>query len=145
VNTVTWMALGGLMAGAVATDLSERRILNPLIVVGLFLGVALSTMAAGLQGTIHSLAGAATGLALLLPFFCLRQVGAGDVKLLAVVGSFVGLPGVFWVALCTAIAGGVLAIAAHLSSGRLAFLPASRLPYSVAIAAGTAVWFISRT
>jgi prepilin peptidase CpaA len=145
-NTVSWMVLGGLVAGAVATDVTQRRIPNPLILLGLFLGVALATTAAGLQGSLESLAGAAAGLALLLPLFAMRWLGAGDVKLMAVIGSFVGLPGVLWVVVYTGLAGGALALAARWSAGRISFIgSASRLPYAVAIAAGTAIWLLTRT
>jgi prepilin peptidase CpaA len=143
-NTVSWMVLGGLVASAVATDLSQRRIPNPLILLGLFLGVALATAAAGLQGSLDSLAGAAAGLALLLPGFALRWLGAGDVKLMAVIGSFVGLPGVLWVALYTGIAGGALALAVRWSAGRIPMVDGTtRLPYAVAIATGTAIWLLT--
>jgi prepilin peptidase CpaA len=145
-NAMSWFALAALVGSAVATDLMHRRIPNSLVVLGLFLGVALATSSAGLQGSIDSLAGAAAGLALLLPFFCLRMVGAGDAKLMAVVGSFAGLPGVLWVALYTGLAGGVLALGARLAARQFpALASTSQLPYAVAIAAGTATWFMTRT
>jgi prepilin peptidase CpaA len=42
--------------------------------------------------------------------FALRGMGAGDVKLLAAVGAWVGPGDVIWVALITSVAGGVIAI-----------------------------------
>ena len=51
--------------------------------------------------------------------FALRGMGAGDVKLLAAVGAWLGPAQVAFVALATSIAGGVLAIAVALLHGYL--------------------------
>ena len=47
-----------------------------------------------------------TGLALLLPLWLLRVMGAGDVKLMAAVGAVVGVPGVLYAVLWSFIFGG---------------------------------------
>lgn len=70
-------------------------------------------VAAGLHGgsgLTASLAGWAVGLGLFIPFFLLGGMGAGDVKLLAAVGAWLGVPGVVWAALYGALCGGVLAL-----------------------------------
>ena len=50
---------------------------------------------------------------LLIPFvlFALGMLGAGDAKLLAAIGAWVGPTGMVWVLLLTGVAGGVLALA----------------------------------
>ena len=101
----------------------------------------------------------------MLPLYLLRAMGAGDVKLMAMVGVFVGPLGALSVALLTFVAGGVLALAVATRNGALGRLfwnlkamlfgsavnvlsgggasvtaPAvsvGNLPYGVAIAAGT--------
>jgi prepilin peptidase CpaA len=58
-------------------------------------------------------------MALFLPMFALRGMGAGDVKLLAAVGAWVGPTKVAFVALAASIAGGVLAVVVALACGYL--------------------------
>ena len=180
---MTWLPyalLCLLLALAVWHDVRSRRIPNRLVLAGL--GVAAVLQAAlpagaglfvqpfGAIGLLWALAGAALGLALLLPMYALRALGAGDVKLLAMVGAFVGPGAVFGIALCTLLAGGVLAVAVALQrrslkrmlgntghmlmhsafgalGGESAALgapatPSGRLPYAVAIAAGSAPYLV---
>jgi prepilin peptidase CpaA len=59
------------------------------------------------------------GVLLFFPFFALRGLGAGDVKLLAALGAWLGPHDVFWVALYASIAGGVMAIGVALATGYL--------------------------
>jgi prepilin peptidase CpaA len=158
-------------------DVLSRRIPNTLVVVGLALGLFFQAAApagsglfhpthVGSLGLISALLGAAAGLGLLLPLYMLRAMGAGDVKLMAMVGAWLGASGVVWATLFTLIAGGVLSIAVMLAtrSSRQVFsnlhamlAPAivnpslssvtaagarkttGRLPYAFAIAAGTAL------
>jgi prepilin peptidase CpaA len=57
-----------------------------------------------------SAGGWATGIALFLPMFLLRGMGAGDVKLLGAAGAWLGPAGALWTALFAVLAGGVLAL-----------------------------------
>jgi len=91
-------------------DLSQQRIPNlitfPLAACGLIYYVA----SAGTSGLIFASTGILAGAALLLPFYALGWMGAGDVKLLAASGSILGPAGVFTAALYTALAGGFYAL-----------------------------------
>jgi prepilin peptidase CpaA len=93
--------------------------------------------------------GALLGLALLLPFYARRGVGAGDVKLLAALGALVGPQMLLWIALFTGLVGGALSLAVLARQGRLGPMlkqlvilrmrPAAsglKAPYGVAIAGG---------
>jgi prepilin peptidase CpaA len=119
------------------------------------------------------LGGVLVGLGLFLPLYLLRAMGAGDVKLLAMVGAFLGPTDTFRVALATMIIGGAMAIVFVVlkgTVGRLAqnlrslfqvglldvlvgrapdlqlapSLSAGRLPYGVAISAGTMGYLVAR-
>ena len=57
-----------------------------------------------------SLAGTAVGLALLLPAYAIGGMGAGDVKLLAGVGAWVGVTITLYAFCVSAIVGGVIAV-----------------------------------
>lgn len=148
-------------------DVRIQRIPNGLVAAGTAVGVLLALLAEGI-GLASSASGFAVGLAALLPFYLLRVMGAGDVKLMATVGAVVGYPAVLGVVLATLIAGGVLAVLwaaatvgirtllhnlrtglcvgmVQVVSGglpRAADVPVSsaRMPYALAIAAGTAAY-----
>jgi prepilin peptidase CpaA len=59
------------------------------------------------------------GLALFMPFFALRGLGAGDVKLLGALGAWLGPSIVIYVAFYSAIAGGVLGVVVALKASYL--------------------------
>lgn len=100
-------------------DFHNYRINNKLILIGALLGVVLNTFLSAETGLIDSTAGLGLGLLLLLPLYLLRFMGAGDVKLLAMTGAFVGSHDIFWVFLYTLIAGGLLALVVSVRHGVL--------------------------
>ncbi len=59
------------------------------------------------------------GAAFFMPFFVLGGMGAGDVKLLAALGAWLGPGAAVWVALFSLIAGGVIGLAVALGYGYL--------------------------
>jgi len=159
-----WLIAGAAMlAAAIASDVKTQRIPNAVVAGGLVAALALSALPGGI-GAPNALAGMGAGFLVLLPAYLLRVMGAGDVKLLAAVGAFIGFPGVLGAALAALLAGGVLALAwavwhrrlravlANLRDGFLVLMadaaarrrPAAgavrtspaRIPYAVAIAAG---------
>ncbi|MDE2389309.1 MAG: prepilin peptidase, partial [Betaproteobacteria bacterium] len=79
-----------LLMTACWQDFHDYRIKNNLIITGTIFGVALNTFLFPETGFLDSAAGLGLGLLLLLPLYLLRVMGAGDVKLLAMVGAFVG-------------------------------------------------------
>lgn len=175
-----FIVLSLLLAGAVWQDVRSRRIPNQLVLVGLVLAFALQLALPagdglfvapfGSIGLLWSLAGFGTGLALLLPMYALRALGAGDVKLLAMIGAFVGPGAVIGIAACTLLAGGVLALVVSMYLGSLKRMlgnsmhlvthsvfgalngqsaaieapavPSGKLPYAIAIAAGAAPYLV---
>jgi len=139
----------GVASVAAITDLRWRRIPNWLTVAAFGGGLALHVWQAGAQGLLVALLGAALGLLLLLPFYALRTIGAGDVKLLAALGSIVGPQALVSVILYTAVVGGAISIvllARRQHLGRclreLVVRPThltrsgAKAPYGVAIASG---------
>lgn len=179
-----WLALLPmlpLLATAVLEDIKHHRIPNNIVFSGAGLGIFLNTvlpegfgfvnpMLPGGLGFLGGLKGVALGLALLLPIYWLRAMGAGDVKLMAMVGAFLGPMDVFGAILATFLAGGVLSLAYAWKIGVLrrtlqniwfilyssilrvvvgsppaledAPETAGKFPYAVAIAAGTAGYLV---
>ncbi len=117
-----FVALALAMLIAVESDLRERRVPNVLVLLTLCAGTVLNEIGPvnggaglfadfpGALGAGGAFLGAATGLAVFLPLYLLRAMGAGDVKLMAAVGSFVGSAEAVSVALCILVMGGVLAV-----------------------------------
>ncbi|MBZ0096887.1 MAG: prepilin peptidase [Sulfuricella sp.] len=120
-----WLALLPmllLLATAVLEDIKHHRIPNSIAFSGAGLGILFNAvlpeglgfvnpMLPGGLGFLGGLEGAALGLALLLPIYLLRAMGAGDVKLMAMVGAFLGPEDVFGSILATFLTGGVLSLA----------------------------------
>ncbi|HYW78267.1 MAG TPA: prepilin peptidase [Thermoguttaceae bacterium] len=64
----------------------------------------------GWEGLAGSLTGTAVGLALLMPAYAIGGMGAGDVKLLAGVGAWVGGTDTFYAFCVSAVIGGFIAL-----------------------------------
>lgn len=171
--TTQWLTYGTLavvLGVALGHDLATRRIPNWLVASALLAAVVLNVLTATTAGFLSgavaglgkTLLGALTGLVVMLPLYLLHAMGAGDVKLMAAVGAFLGPLPTLGAVLLVFLAGGVLSLAAALCSGTLkrvadnlrwmalgalsgCFGAASgvqttgRLPYALAITAGTAL------
>lgn len=104
---------------AASTDLTCRRIPNRIIAIGLTAALVVQVWLDGpLAGGAHWLAGALTGFAVLLPFYLLRGMAAGDVKLLLTIGAWVGPAITVRIALATFIAGGIWSLCVTLRQRR---------------------------
>jgi prepilin peptidase CpaA len=99
-----------ILAVAAYSDIRTHRISNRLSLLGLVAGMVLQYLAHGLQGVTSGLLGAGVGLGCFAPFYMLRAMGAGDVKLLAAVGAALGPQGAFFAVLFSLLAGGFGAI-----------------------------------
>ena len=110
-----------LVLGVLASvwDLRTRRIPNALTFGGSALAVAVHLITGGWSGAAWSIGGWAIGCALFLPFFLLGGMGAGDVKLMAAIGAWIGPAHAFWAWAFAAVAGGVFAVVVALLHGYL--------------------------
>lgn len=103
-------ALIGLVVTGAIYDFRFRRIPNWLNLSGLILGFGLNLLLFAQHGLLIALLGMLLSLALYVPLYLLRAVGAGDVKLMAAAGSIAGPQNWIIILLCTALFGGVLAV-----------------------------------
>jgi prepilin peptidase CpaA len=105
---------------AASTDIVCRRIPNQIIGLGLVASLAIQAWVYGpVAGCGNWLAGAMTGFGLLIPLYFVRGMSAGDVKLLLMVGSWIGPTGTVYIALATFLIGGAWSLAFALWRGRL--------------------------
>jgi prepilin peptidase CpaA len=84
------------------------RIPNWLTGFGLLAGLLLSVwnVRHPMQALMLAFGGVALGLFALLPLYLIRVLGAGDVKLMAMVGAFLGLPGTLHALALVLVTGG---------------------------------------
>lgn len=108
----TLVGLALALAVAALGDVRERRIPNWLTGTIGAAGLLHASLAGGPGAALGALAGALVGAATLLVQFHFRLVGAGDVKLLAAVGAWVGPLRALYVLLGASALGGVLALVA---------------------------------
>ena len=98
-----------LIVICVITDLRERKIYNKVLLPFFLAGLVLNSVT-GISGLGLALAGTAVGFSILLIPYFLGGMGAGDVKLLAVIGALKGTVFVLTAAVYMALAGGILAL-----------------------------------
>jgi prepilin peptidase CpaA len=92
------------------TDVRERKIYNKILLPALLLSLLWNIGTTGLQGLGSSLLGMTAGFLLLLIPYLMKGMGAGDVKLLAVIGAMKGINFVLMTAVYMAIIGGIIAV-----------------------------------
>ncbi len=93
------------------TDLAWHRIPNALLLPALVLALILQASGDGLDGLLSAATGLIVGLVFLMPLHAMGGMGAGDVKLLGVVGAFLGPWGALVAGVAALISGAVLGIA----------------------------------
>lgn len=144
-SPVSAAVLTALLLAAAWSDVRRLRIPNLLVLAGFASAGVLALGSGGAAALVPALTGAVLGLMCLLPFFLLRMMGAGDIKLMAMVGAFVGPGGVIAAVLATMLAGGGVASWVWWRAKKTAVgataqpvdLKAMRVPYAVAILIGT--------
>ena len=113
-ETILYLAsvyLAATLLIATMTDVYTHRIPNVLLALSLFLASVFGTAVGGFAGLLATLAGACVGLTMLVPLYVVGGIAAGDVKLLAVVGAYLGPAGAFFAGLFTFVAGAVMGLA----------------------------------
>jgi prepilin peptidase CpaA len=100
-----------ILAICVGTDLKSRKIYNVITLPGTLFGFMLQSAIHGVPGFLDSVLGFALGFGLLLIPYLLGGMGAGDVKLLGLVGAFKGVTFVLYASVYMALIGGVIALA----------------------------------
>ena len=169
-HSLAWWPTVVVLAVATFTDLRSRRIPNWLVLPFLAAGLAMSTFLYGWRGLEQSFAGMGLGILIYGFFFWMGGMGAGDVKLCAAIGAWIGPSQLLIAVVAAGLAGGILVLcwaacagffmdlfkgAGALMFGRLrrdgsgdADLAISsplrrKIPYAPAIAIGTLISFFA--
>jgi prepilin peptidase CpaA len=161
ISSATFAVLIVGVVVATVVDIRTRRIPNTVTAAMAGAGLGLAAFDVGGVSLVAAVLGLALGLLLMLPGHVLGATGAGDVKLMAAIGSLVGPSLVVKAFLFTAVAGGVLAVIVAMQRRRLAVTfagtakliaapadarselqtaaPSSRFAYGPAIAIGSII------
>lgn len=154
----------------VSTDLYNRKIYNVVVFPGMLAALIGHGIVNGWDGLGHSLTGLFAGLGMLLIPYLMGGIGAGDVKMLALVGALKGASFAAVTAVYMGVIGGIMAIVflifrkktreffagvlyalyARVCGVRIPWPvqdksePAAAMPYGVAIGGGAVATLIAR-
>jgi leader peptidase (prepilin peptidase)/N-methyltransferase len=141
VHALAGALLGTILLGIGITDARHYLIPDEYTWGGLVIGLAAS-LVGGWQGFLQAVIGAAAGFALLYVvgvggkwMFKEEAMGGGDIKMMAMVGSFVGWKGVLLTIFSGALLGTLIFVPLSLRKKRL-------VPFGVFLAVGAAVTFV---
>lgn len=103
--------LSGIMLLSAVIDYHRQKIPNLITYPGIVLALSYHGAMQGIDGLLFSLVGLAVGISILLMPYLMGGMGAGDAKLMGVVGAMIGAKGVICAFFCIAIVGGIYALA----------------------------------
>lgn len=107
---VSTVAVLAIVSAAAIWDVTTRRLPNGLTIGAAIIAIAIHAVVGGWSGVLTSASGWCVGFALFFPLFVLGGMGAGDVKLLAAIGAWLGPSGALWTGFYGALAGGAAAV-----------------------------------
>ena len=107
------------LSAATGADLKSGRIPNGIIASGILCGFAGSVLTEKGQGGMNSLGGMMVPVLMTGWLYCFRMIGAGDIKLLCMAGSFSGVRMSFQTVLYSFLIGGLLSAALLVHRGNL--------------------------
>jgi prepilin peptidase CpaA len=99
-----------ILIAAAAFDLEKHKIPNYINYYGMLAAITFHSWNNGYAGLAFSLQGIGVGIALLIIPYMMGGMGAGDAKLMGVVGGFLGMKAVFLAFLVSALIGGLYAV-----------------------------------
>jgi len=136
--------LGTILLGIAVTDARHYLIPDEYNWAGLIIGLGAS-LTAGVPGFKEAVLGAATGFALLYAVgvagrwvFGEEAMGGGDIKMMAMVGAFVGWKGVLLTVFAASVFGSLVYVPLLLRGKK------RHVPFGVFLAMGAAVVFVFR-
>jgi prepilin peptidase CpaA len=109
-HSFAWWPTLIVLVVATFTDLRSRRIPNWLVLPFLLAGIVVSACLHGWHGIGQSFAGLGLGILIYGALFWMGGMGAGDVKLCAAIGAWIGPSQLVVALVVTGLAGGLMAL-----------------------------------
>jgi prepilin peptidase CpaA len=128
---VQWLVVVVIATLAAATDVRSGRIPNALTLPAFVLGLIWAGASAGWLGLADALAGAAAAMLPFVFMFAFAGGGAGDAKLMAAIGAWLG------------VIGGVLTLGAVLAAGALIAIVTIIVQRNHRLVGANFVWILS--
>ena len=91
-------------------DIYQQKIKNQITFPAAILGAGINLFDKGMDGLLYSLKGWLVPIIILIAFYYINVMGAGDIKLFAAVGAIMGLPFVFYSFVFSIYIGGLIAL-----------------------------------
>ncbi len=129
ISTSSLVALAVTVSVAAWTDWTTWRIPNWLVAGSAAASLMLAGFAPDGIGPGRCLSGAAVGFAVFLPLYLVKGMAAGDVKLMAVIGMYVGPWVTVDIALMTCLIGGAWALVVMALKKEAGLLPWLRVQW----------------
>lgn len=139
ISTMLW----AFLVAAMICDLKNYRIPNNLIALGYVAGCYLNILSLGLKGILVFCMNAGISIVVLYVLFLLHALGPGDVKLLSVMATVVGLHDMLMITTISLVLGaavGLFRIIQRLVKGGKLF-EMTHMHYSICIAGSYALVF----
>lgn len=124
---IAWIVVVPATVLAALLDLKCLHIPNRLTIPLGLIGVIYYTAIFGWSGLAFSSSGLVVGFLLLIVFFLIGAMGAGDIKLLAAVGAWLGATNAIRICLIACLAAGVYSLGVCLARGRLGGVMGERM------------------
>lgn len=105
------IVLISILIVSVVVDIRVRKIPNILTFPAMLLGLVYHTVTNGWSGLAFSAEGLVVGIAIFIIPYIMGGMGAGDAKLMGVIGAMIGPKSVLIASLFTAVVGGIYALA----------------------------------
>lgn len=125
--SIPWVIASLVVMAAAVSDLRTFRIPNTLTLPALLAGLVYHGVGGGWADLQSSLAAVFFGGGLLLMLHALGVMGAGDVKLMAAIGAWLGLPFTYDLFVITALATGLCSVVMVIVQRRLGLATANTL------------------
>ena len=109
----------GITMLAVTQDLSSMRISNRLILAGIMMGLGFRLWMQGPAAIVPFLVNISFPVIVLYLFFLMGAIGAGDIKLFSVIGSFVNFRQLVWCMGLSFVIGAVFSLCRMLKNRNL--------------------------
>ena len=110
IENINYIILIILVILAMYFDLTSKKIPNKITFPVMILGFLINVLTNGFLGITFSVVGFIVGLLIYMIPFILGGMGAGDVKMLAAIGSLMGWEFVLYTAVFAGLIGGVLVL-----------------------------------